>query len=55
MFHNLDAPKLEAVLEGGSNSRQGTVRITGQLNATICDWGWRESQARVVCRMLGLP
>jgi len=44
-------------LTGGSNYRTGRVEIFIEPNntwGTICDDGWNDQNARVVCRQLGL-
>ena len=44
-------------LIGGSNSRTGRVEIFIEPNntwGTVCDDGWNNQSAQVVCRQLGL-
>ena len=42
------------LLEGGSKNIEGRVRfIEDGVNGTVCDNGWDDNDARVVCRMLG--
>ena len=46
----------EIRLRGRSTSREGRVEIClGGIWGTVCDDGWGTSDARVVCRQLGLP
>ena len=43
-------------LEGGTTSREGRVEMClGGVWGTICDDGWGNTDARVVCRQLGYP
>ena len=44
-------------LEGGGNILEGRVEIFTEdsLWATVCDDGWGEEDATVVCRQLGFP
>lgn len=44
-------------LEGGSNILEGRVEVFTEdlLWATVCDDGWGEEDATVVCRQLGFP
>ena len=43
-------------LAGGGSMAQGRVEICYQnLWGTVCDDGWNEVDARVVCRILGYP
>ena len=46
----------EIRLEGGTTSREGRVEMcSGGVWGTICDNGWSNTDARVVCRQLGYP
>lgn len=41
-------------LAGGNSSREGRVEMCiGNVWGTICDFGWNEADARVVCGQLG--
>ena len=41
-------------LRGGSGSHEGRIEITrGNTVGTVCDDAFGESDAKVVCRMLG--
>ena len=41
-------------LVNGSNEREGRLEVCiGRVWGTVCDYGWRYSFARVVCRQLG--
>ena len=45
----------EIRLRGGFDENQGRVEICfGGVWGTVCDDGWDETDARVVCRQLGL-
>ena len=46
----------EIRLRSGTTSREGRVEIClGGVWGTVCDNGWSTTDARVVCRQLGLP
>ena len=45
----------EVQLVGGTSSAEGRVEIClGDEWGTVCDWMWDVTDARVVCRQLGL-
>ena len=51
-----DSSHTEVHLENGRNSNEGTVVIYhGHRSGSICDKKWNDNDAKVVCRMLGLP
>ena len=41
-------------LVGGDNWSYGTVEIIKPIPGTVCDNGWDDHDAKVVCRMLNL-
>ncbi len=43
-------------LVGGSSANEGTVEVKydGEWGS-VCDDGWSDNNAKVVCDMLGLP
>lgn len=44
---------IQVVLEGGTEKRGRVVLISEGVKGTICDDDWTDSNARVICRMLG--
>ncbi|KAI0212158.1 hypothetical protein LSAT2_002933 [Lamellibrachia satsuma] len=47
--------KTEVRLEGGANATQGRVVLTRNgISGTVCDDRWGDSEARVVCHMMGV-
>ena len=46
----------EVRLEGGQNKYEGRVEVCSNGEwKTVCDRGWREEEAKVVCRQLKYP
>ena len=44
----------EVHLRGGKNEREGRVEICyNEVWGTVCDYGWDEMDANVVCTQLG--
>ena len=55
-FHVIvsDMPKVMVRLDGGNTSREGRVEVLhNNIWGTVCDDGFEEEDARVICRMLG--
>ena len=45
----------EVKLVGGANATQGRVVLTRNgVDGTVCDDRWDDSDAKVICRMLGV-
>ena len=54
IFHISEIGQLQLELVGGSNAREGRVEIIRNgVRGTVCDDGWDDRDAQVVCRMLG--